>query len=241
MAPHSGEMVKAAMKERGMTQNELARRIGKDQTLISRYLSGQIEISLEAAISIAEVLGIDFQELRHQLQRDKLERRKEKLEAQFKDLVGEEEKIDVLSSDQPVHVVGAVGVQEIPDAIAVPLLDFIPLGEQDLSKEKADLYVLPPGIEVDVEKSFALKVSGEDMTDDEFGEGDIIVVDPTAEAQDEDIVLVVLAGKPVLRKIYRRGGMIVLQSSGGNAEPFILSPEDDFHVVGRVALYTRLF
>ncbi len=241
MAPHSGEMVKAAMKERGMTQNELARRIGKDQTLISRYLSGQIEISLEAAISIAEVLDIDFQELRHQLQRDKLERRKEKLETQFKDLVGEEEKIDVLPSDQPVHVVGAVGVQEIPDAIAVPLLDFIPLGEYDLSKEKADLYVLPPGIEVDVEKSFALKVGGEDMTDDEFGEGDIIVVDPAAEAQDEDIVLVVLAGKPVLRKIYRRGGMIVLQSSRGNAEPFILSPEDDFHIVGRVALYTRLF
>ena len=241
MAPHSGEMVKAAMKERGMTQNELARRIGKDQTLISRYLSGQIEISLEAATSIAEVLDIDFQELRHQLQRDKLERRKEKLEAQFKDLVGDEEKIDILPSDQPVHVVGAVGVQEIPDAIAVPLLDFIPLGEQDLSKEKADLYVLPPGIEVDVEKSFALKVSGEDMTDDEFGEGDIIVVDPAAEAQDEDIVLVVLAGKPVLRKIYRRGGMIVLQSSRGNAEPFILSPEDDFHIVGRVALYTRLF
>ena len=241
MAPHSGEMVKAAMNEKGMTQNELARRIGKDQTLISRYLSGQIEISLEAAISIAEVLDIDFQELRHQLQRDKLERRKEKLEAQFKDLVGEEEKIDILPSDQPVHVVGAVGVQEIPDAIAVPLLDFIPLGEQDLSKEKADLYVLPPGIEVDVEKSFALKVSGEDMTDDEFGEGDIIVVDPAAEAQDEDIVLVVLGGKPVLRKIYRRGGMIVLQSSRGNAEPFILSPEDDFHIVGRVALYTRLF
>jgi DNA polymerase V len=241
MAPHSGEMVKAALKEKGMTQNELARRIGKDQTLISRYLSGQIEISLEAAISMAEVLDIDFQALRRQLQRDKLERRKEQLRAEFKDVLGEEEKIDVLPSDQPVHVVGAVGVQEIPDAIAVPLLDFIPLGEYDLSKEKSDLYVLPPGIQVDVEKSFALKVSGEDMTDGEIGEGDIIVVDPAAEAQDEDIVLVVLGGKPVLRKIYRRGGMIVLQSSGGNAEPFILSPEDDFHIVGRLALYTRLF
>ncbi len=236
MAPHSGEMVKAAMNEKGMTQNELARRIGKDQTLISRYLSGQIEISLEAAISIAEVLDIDFQELRHQLQRDKLERRKEKLEAQFKDLVGEEEKIGVLPHDETVYSVGAAEMVR-----AVPLLNFIPLGEYNLSKEKADLYVLPPGIQVDIEKSFALKVSGEDMTDGEISEGDIIVVDPAAEVENEDIVLVVLAGKPVLRKIYRRGGMIVLQSSRGNAEPFILSPEDDFHIVGRVALYTRLF
>jgi len=236
MAPHSGEMVKAAMKEKGMTQNELARRIGKDQTLISRYLSGQIEISLEAAISMAEVLDIDFQALRRQLQRDKLERRKEQLRAEFKDVLGEDEKTDILPHDETLYSVGAAEMIR-----AVPLLDFIPLAEYDLSKEKADLYVLPPGIQVDIEKSFALKVSGEDMTDDEVGEGDIIVVDPVAEAQDDDIVLVVLGGKPVLRKIYRRGGMIVLQSSRGNAEPFILSPEDDFHIVGRVALYTRLF
>jgi DNA polymerase V len=241
MAPHSGEMVKAALKEKGMTQNELARRIGKDQTLISRYLSGQIEISLEAAISMAEVLDIDFQELRRQLQRDKLDRRKEQLRAEFKDVLDEDERTDILSTDEDVHIVGRVEVEELPHVLGVPLLDFIPLGEYNLSKEKAELYVLPPGIQVDIEKSFALKVTGEDMADDEVAEGDIIVVDPTAEVENEDIVLVVLSGKPVLRKIYRRGGMIVLQSSRGNAEPFILSPEDDFHIVGRVALCTKLF
>jgi len=244
MAPHSGEMVKAAMKAKGVTQVELAREIGRDQTLISRYLSGQIEISVEAARSIAEVLEIDFEGLRRQLQLDKLNRRVERLKAGFKKILGEAEKIDIPFSDEPVFVVGHVGIsEEAVVARAIPLLNFIPAGAYDRSKEKAEPYILPPGVQLDTESSFALKVSGENITDDMVDEGDIIVVDPTAEVRDGDRALVVLGGEPMLRKIYGlRGETVVLQSPKDRVGSVIfLSQKDNLEIVGRVVLCTKLF
>ena len=226
MASHSGEMVKTALRDKGMTQVELARRIGRDQTLISRYLSGQIEISVEAARSIAEVLGIDFEELRRQLQIDKYNRQVERLEAGFREILE----------------VANVAVKEISDMPAVPLLDFVPAGAPDQLEKKAKLYVLPPGVQVDTERSFALKVSGENMTDDKVDEGDIIVVDPSAEVRDDDRVLVILSGEPALRRIYQVGETIMLLSPESREEPVIfLSQKNDFEIVGRVALCIKHF
>ena len=241
MASHSGEMVKAVLKDRGMTQVELARRIGRDQTLISRYLNGQIEISDKAARGIAEALEIDFDLLRRQLDRDRLERRKEHMKAEFRDVLGRGEGIDITIPDEPVHIIGGVGVEEIPDVIAIPLLDFIPIGERDLPEKETEPYILPTGLSVDTEKSFALRVSEENLTDDKVDEGDIIVIDPVAKVQDGDTILVILNGQPTLRKIYRRGGAIALQSSRENTEPLILlSQEDEFEIVGRIVLCTKI-
>ena len=239
MAPHSGEMVKAAMKTKRMTQTELARRIGRDQTLISRYLAGQIEVSEEAARSIAKELDIDFEELRRQLQADKLAHQMERLRAAYREVLEEEERGD--TADKLVQV-AAVTLTEIPGMIAVPLLDSISSEMHDESREKAIKYVLPPGLQVDAERSFALRISRESMTDDKVDEGDIIMVDPGAEVRDDDSVLVILRGEPVLRKIYRTGKTIVLQSSQNREEPVIfLSQKDDFKILGKVVSCVKLF
>jgi SOS-response transcriptional repressor LexA len=235
---HAGEMVKAVIRAKGMTQTELARRIGKNQTLISRFLSGKVGISTEAARSIAEVLGMDFEELRHQIRRDKFERRKEHIKTEFKEVIDPAEKDDIPSSRETVHV-GSVGIL---DAVTVPILDFIPIGGQISSKEDSDLYVLPPNIQVDTEKAFAIKVSGEDMTDDKVDEGDIIVVDPETEACDAGRILVILNGKPALRNVYRMGESIMFLSSDNREEPAVFPVKGgDFEIVGRVVMCVKFF
>ena len=235
MVQHSGEMVKAALRSREMTQVELASSIGRDQTLISRYLSGQIEISDKAARAIADVLEIDFEELHHQLQRDRLERKMKRLGAEFKEVLDGSE-----TSDQAD--VGAAILMEAPGAIVVPMLNFVPSSADDLSGKDTARYFLPPDMRIDPENSFAIRVSGENMIDDEVDEGDIIVVDCSANADDGDKVLAVVSGKPMLRKIYRRGETTVLQASGDSKEPVIfLSQKDDFEIVGRLALCTKVF
>lgn len=83
---HSSEIVKKALKNVGMTQCELAEKIGKDQTLISRYLSGDIEVAAHTAVAIAGILDIDFVQLYHQLRWDKYHRKLSKLQTEFKDL-----------------------------------------------------------------------------------------------------------------------------------------------------------
>jgi len=235
---HAGEMVKVVMTAKNMTQTQLARRIGKNQTLISRFLSGQAGISTDAARAIARVLDMDFEELRHQLQRDKLERRKEHMKAEFREVLDEGEDVEIKSSEKALSV-GSVSVTALA---AVPLLDFIPIGGQIPSEEDAEMYILPPGVQVDAERAFALKVSGEDMTDDKVDEGDIIVVDPGTEARDAGKVLVILNGKPALRNVYRMGENIMFLSPENREEPAVFSSKDgDFEIVGRVVMCVKYF
>lgn len=87
---HSGEIVKKALRNKGMTQVELARRIGRDQSLVSRYVQRQIEVASKTARSIAVELGMDTEELLKQLEQDRFHRALAKLCAQFKDVIDSE-------------------------------------------------------------------------------------------------------------------------------------------------------
>lgn len=51
------------MQEVGMSQNELARKIGIDKSAVSRYLNKQIIPSLPMYINICNALGCDLEEL----------------------------------------------------------------------------------------------------------------------------------------------------------------------------------
>jgi len=235
MVRHSGDIVKSALKDKGMTQAELAKKIGKHQSLISRFISGQ-SVSDTTARSIAEALGLDFEELRHQLQRDRLDHQKENLKTEFKEVLSEEEESNILASEGEATI-GYVGL-----VTRIPLLDFVPAGERDQRWEEAEMYAVPSSVQLDAEKSFALKTYGENMTDDKIDEGDIIVVDPSAKTQDGDRVLIILNGVPALKKIYRKGKTIILRSPESSREPLIvLSQKDDFKIIGRVISCIKFF
>jgi len=84
---HSGEIVKAALKSQHITQVALARAIGRDQSLISRYLKGDIEVSGDTARAIARELNINSDVLCEQLQRDKHKSAMEKIDLKYGDPV----------------------------------------------------------------------------------------------------------------------------------------------------------
>lgn len=86
---HSGKIVKRAMIAAGMTQAILADKIGRDQTLISRYFSGSIEISGATAEAIADVLNIGFDTFYYELRWDKYIRKRTKLETEFADILND--------------------------------------------------------------------------------------------------------------------------------------------------------
>jgi len=88
---HSGEIVKEALRAKRTTQVDLSRRIGRDQSLVSRYVNGQFEVASSTARSIAGELDIDTEELLKQLERDRFHRALEKLNMQFKDVVDPKE------------------------------------------------------------------------------------------------------------------------------------------------------
>ena len=236
---HAGDMVKKVMRDIGMTQVELSRRIGRDQTLISRFLSGKVRISETAARSMAEVLDMDFEELRIQMQKDKLEHQLDRLKAEHKNMFDDGGETDTPGGRADV---GGVTLLETQGIVTIPMLNSVPVNAHDWREEEEARYPLPPDIRVDAENSFAVKAAGKNVTNDEVNEGDTIVIDSSAKTRDGDIVLVIVKGEPMLRRIYRKDRTIVLQASAESKEPLILlSQKDDFQIVGRMMLCARDF
>ena len=226
MSSQAGEMVKNAMKEKGMTQQELASKIGRDQTLISRFISG-VPIADDTARAMAEVLDLDDEELLRLLQRDKYERQVEKLKTQFKPVVGNHEK--------DIHEAANVSIVDGNPRISL-LLSY------DQPIEKAEEYIIPTGVHLDSYKAFALKVNTKNLTDDKIEDGDIIIIDPSAKRKDGDRILITVNEKPELRRFYRRGNTVVLQSHDNSQPPLISMPKDnEIKIIGRVVFLHKVF
>jgi len=83
---HSGQMIKNALKAKKGTQLDLATAIGCDQSLISRYFSGTIEVSLGLLVAMIKHLEINIIEattIVEQLRGDKYARAVAKLRTRY--------------------------------------------------------------------------------------------------------------------------------------------------------------
>lgn len=58
VATHPGEMIKDELKERGMTQKQLATETGIKPSVLSEAINGKRSISLNVAIALEKGLGI---------------------------------------------------------------------------------------------------------------------------------------------------------------------------------------
>jgi transcriptional regulator with XRE-family HTH domain len=62
-------LLREARIESGLTQTELGSRIGKDQTYVSRYESGQRRLDILEVREICQAVGIKFEEFARMLER----------------------------------------------------------------------------------------------------------------------------------------------------------------------------
>jgi DNA polymerase V len=81
--------------------------------------------------------------------------------------------------------------------------------------------------------TFYLRVIGDSMSDD-IREGDILVVDRAAEAEDGDIVIVRIFNDFTVKKLSLEGGKIWLLAANESYQPIEITEEMDFEVWGKV-------
>ena len=58
VATHPGEMIKDELKERGMTQKQLAAETGIKPSVLSETINGKRSVSLSVAVALEKALGI---------------------------------------------------------------------------------------------------------------------------------------------------------------------------------------
>jgi DNA polymerase V len=81
--------------------------------------------------------------------------------------------------------------------------------------------------------TFYMRVIGDSMND-EIREGDILVVDRAAEAEDGDIVIVRIFNDFTVKKLSLQEGKIWLLSANESYQPIEITEEMDFEVWGKV-------
>ena len=81
--------------------------------------------------------------------------------------------------------------------------------------------------------TFYMRVIGDSMND-EIREGDILVVDRAAEAEDGDIVVVRIFNDFTVKKLSLQDGKIWLLAANESYQPMEITEEMDFEVWGKV-------
>jgi len=128
---------------------------------------------------------------------------------------------------------------EATELVEIPLLGMITAGNPVERIETHDLIQVPANM---VRKNtYALKVCGESMIDDNILDGDVIVVEKRVSAENGQSVVALINNEHVtLKKFYIEADGIRLQPANPDMEPIILKNEE-VQVLGIVSGVIRNF
>ena len=128
--------------------------------------------------------------------------------------------------DRPVHIPGVEEFELSPAVMTeIPLLGWITAGQPvDLNED--DQRVSVPASMVRT-NSYALKVRGHSMIDDNIQDGDIVIIEKRETAENGQLVVAMINGEQVtLKKFYVERDGIRLQPANPEMEPIYLKNED---------------
>ncbi len=112
-----------------------------------------------------------------------------------------------------------------PSEIELPLLGLVAAGSPIESIPDPEPVSVPPDF-VRAGENFVLKVRGESMIEDGIHDGDLVVVQSTAEANDGDMVVAMVDGEVTLKRIFRQApGTIKLQPANSEMAPIVVAAD----------------
>ena len=118
----------------------------------------------------------------------------------------------------------------------VPIVGRVAAGVPITAVENVeDTFVLPAGF-VNDPSAFMLRVRGDSMIDAAIRDGDLVVVRPTPDAKNGEIVVAMIDGEATVKTFYREPTRIRLQPENPAMAPIYA---DDVTVVGRVEAVIR--
>jgi repressor LexA len=125
------------------------------------------------------------------------------------------------------------GLKVLPKNRMLPLLGKVAAGlpiEHAIHHEEIEV----PSTMVSETESphFALKVTGDSMKDVGILDGDYIVVRQQPHANSHQLVVAMINGEAVIKRLVRKKNQIELHSENEKYKPIMIQPEDDFQIMG---------
>jgi len=127
---------------------------------------------------------------------------------------------------RPVHIPGTEALELSSAAMReIPLLGWITAGEPVEINEDNQRVAVPANMVR--RNTYALKVRGHSMVDDNIQDGDVVVIEKCESAENGQSVVAMINGEQVtLKKFYVEKDGIRLQPANPEMEPIILKNEE---------------
>ena len=122
----------------------------------------------------------------------------------------------------------------------VPLIGHVTAGKPILAEEDFEGYInfCASSVGCRPENLFALNVKGESMIDAGILDGDIVIVDKRAYAENGEIVVALIGDEATVKTFYKEEGHYRLQPENITMEPIIV---ENVEIIGKVVASLRLY
>jgi repressor LexA len=124
------------------------------------------------------------------------------------------------------------------DMINVPIVGAVTAGEPILAEQNIQDYFPIPKDFARTEDAFMLRVKGESMINAGIYDGDLVIVNKDATANNGEIVVALLEDQATVKRFYKEQNHIRLQPENERYEPIIAT---DVQILGKVIGLVRKF
>jgi repressor LexA len=111
-------------------------------------------------------------------------------------------------------------------ALEIPLLGRVAAGAPIEAVQTAETITIPLDF-AGRQNTYALRVRGESMIDEQIRDGDYVIVENRIEARDGEMVIALLGGeRATLKKFYRQGNRVRLQPANATMSALLVDAAD---------------
>ena len=145
------------------------------------------------------------------------------------------EKLGLLKRDpskpRAIELLFGKAKNAISSPAGLPLVGQVAAGEPILAEENIDEYLEIPDVIGGEDGDYILQIRGESMKNAGIIEGDYVVVRPTDDADNGEIVVALIGEEATVKRIYRESDHIRLQPENDEMDPILTK---EARVLGRV-------
>ena len=185
------ERLKAARSGSGLTQEQVAERLQVETTTVSFWEQGIRKPGRDNLVGLASLYGVSVDYLLG--------------------LADEEPRL-------PARVLlrELTNRYEMLSLTEIPMFGAVPAGEPVVPTESSGEHVEVPASLVDgVRRPFALRITGDSLSDMGIHDGQIVIVDPDAELVDGKVYIVQIEDEVTAKRVYMDGDDLFLEGAQG--------------------------
>lgn len=231
------DMLACLRKREGLSQSELAAKLGMTRSAIGMYETGKREPDLETLAALADFYQVDMNTLTGRHDYPVNDAAKHIAYGQEFNALTEEQKIRALASVQAAPS----NLKPLEPMEKIPLIGRIACGTPILAEENIAEYVeLPRSIHAD----FALLCQGDSMAGTGIEDGDIVYIRSQPMVESGEIAAVMVEDdEATLKRFKRVGDTVLLIPENSKYEPFIFTGKqiETIRIIGKAVGFTRLF